>query len=380
MLFALPLSGQDRWHLVPELRYSDLDSLQTAEFVAVAAGPEGHLYVTVVSEPSIHMFGPDGRYTRRIGRAGQGPGEFRGAPLVGFLGDTLWALDPTARRATLFTWTGDLIRTLDLLPLVARGGDPTAPLRPISMAPEGSILFAQAPPLARSAPDATGETLLLIVQLQSGSVDTVATLFTGTAVIRAQLPQGVHLTLRHPWSFSDFLAVASTGRRIAVFSQPTPHDDGPAEYTVSIFDGRGGPLATVSHRYQPEALTNDDKERYLAAKTSDIIAAIPMPRARVMAVLREAMRFPRFRPPVPSDGRDPLRGRVVIATDGQVWVAREKRGMLRRWHILRPDGTVAAHAELPDELQLLEVTTATAWGAVVDSLGTARLTRFRLVR
>lgn len=380
LLAGSSLIGQERWQLAPDLHYSGLDSLQTAEFLTVAAGPDGRLYLTLVGDPSIHVFGPDGTYALRVGRAGQGPGEFRGAPLIGFVGDTLRALDPAAQRATLFAWTGDLIDTWDLRPLVAGASGPTAALRPMSMAPQGRILFRQSSPLARSARDARGETLLLQAQLLSGRVDTLAVLSTSTAVVRIELPQGAYLTLRHPWSFTDVVAVASNGRHIAVLSQPPPPDDDRAEYTVRIYDDRGTLRATVSHPYRPEVLTSNDIERYLAAKASDIVAAIPMSHARVMSVLRQATSFPRFRPPVPSGGRDPLRGRVVVSTDGYVWVAREKRGVARRWQVLRPNGTVLAHCELPDDLELLEVSSAAAWGAVVDSMGTVRLTRFRLIR
>jgi hypothetical protein len=71
--------------------------------------------VAVYAEDGIFVFEPDGRWHATIGRAGGGPGEFRG-PLIlrRSNGDTMLVLDEGNRRASYFTSDGVLIRTTAL--------------------------------------------------------------------------------------------------------------------------------------------------------------------------------------------------------------------------------------------------------------------------
>ena len=54
-----------------------------------------------------------------IGRAGSGPGEFRGLGSIGFIGDTLYATDFQQRRTTLFGVDGRYLRTILAKPVPA---------------------------------------------------------------------------------------------------------------------------------------------------------------------------------------------------------------------------------------------------------------------
>ncbi len=60
------------------------------------------MYVAQAMVPAVMVFSLDGRPLRRIGRAGQGPGDIQFAAFgVGRIGDTLWIADET--RVQLFT-------------------------------------------------------------------------------------------------------------------------------------------------------------------------------------------------------------------------------------------------------------------------------------
>ncbi|MCY4673268.1 MAG: 6-bladed beta-propeller [Bacteroidetes bacterium] len=71
--------------------------------IEVAVDSRGQLYVTDRGIAGIRVFSNTGDLMRRIGRAGDGPGEFRGTPLV-HVGsqDTVYTLDTEANRLTLF--------------------------------------------------------------------------------------------------------------------------------------------------------------------------------------------------------------------------------------------------------------------------------------
>ncbi len=81
----------------------------------IATDQRGRFYVTSNYDPTIVVFDARGRFLRRIGRQGQGPGEFTLRPTMLFgPGDTLYALDVNARRMTVFSPEYEVVRTAPL--------------------------------------------------------------------------------------------------------------------------------------------------------------------------------------------------------------------------------------------------------------------------
>lgn len=66
----------------------------------VARLPDGRIVVAVPFE--LRVFSPAGGFVQAVGREGEGPGEFRSAPRLGLLGDSLVAFDFRASRATIY--------------------------------------------------------------------------------------------------------------------------------------------------------------------------------------------------------------------------------------------------------------------------------------
>jgi len=72
---------------------------------------DGRIYVLESGAQEIRVLAPDGSVERRIGREGDGPGEFRRAYAIGVSGDTVWALDSRLDRITLFDREGEVLST-----------------------------------------------------------------------------------------------------------------------------------------------------------------------------------------------------------------------------------------------------------------------------
>ena len=91
------------WQLEEVLRIGSLESTDLVSSVLdLAIGPDSALYVAQAMVPAVTVFSLDGQVLRRIGRAGQGPGEMQlAAVAVGWIGDTLWVAD--FNRIQLFT-------------------------------------------------------------------------------------------------------------------------------------------------------------------------------------------------------------------------------------------------------------------------------------
>lgn len=86
-----------------------------AEFVRIGTAfrtSSGAFAVVEVSGTDIRIFGPEGQFLRRLGRSGEGPGEFRRIAKLFASRDTLFVYDGVLRRLTLYTVNGRLLKTL----------------------------------------------------------------------------------------------------------------------------------------------------------------------------------------------------------------------------------------------------------------------------
>lgn len=88
---TVPVAGPQPCNtLVEELRIGSLggaDEYTFSEINSIAVGESGAIYVDDTHPASIRLFGPDGGFVRRIGREGEGPGEFRSLAGISVLPD-----------------------------------------------------------------------------------------------------------------------------------------------------------------------------------------------------------------------------------------------------------------------------------------------------
>lgn len=75
----------------------------------VSVGPDGRVVIVDLGEHVIQQFDSAGGYLGSIGREGRGPGEFQGIA-VGWLADTLYAIDAALGRVTYFDAGGARLR------------------------------------------------------------------------------------------------------------------------------------------------------------------------------------------------------------------------------------------------------------------------------
>lgn len=86
-----------------------------SEIVDVELLNDSLVLVSDARSRDIRVFDTQGRYHRRVGQPGEGPGEFVTAPsIIGTAGDTLFAYDAAAGRLSSFTVDGRFLATLTL--------------------------------------------------------------------------------------------------------------------------------------------------------------------------------------------------------------------------------------------------------------------------
>ena len=96
----------------------------------------GGFVVAHQSQTELRFYSADGHLLRTVGRAGEGPGEFRFILDLQTLGDSVWVHDLQNARVTVFDSNGRVLRTI---PLLDKG-------RPFSegVFDDGSLLLARA--------------------------------------------------------------------------------------------------------------------------------------------------------------------------------------------------------------------------------------------
>ena len=138
---ASNIDGFPRLTLVEELRIGDVNdpNLGFSQVVTVDVDRDGNVYVLEAQVPEIRVFDARGELLRRIGRRGQGPGEFERAPRFGVLGDTVWAAETRPARLTLFDREGNVLSAATADPVMIPLPDLVGYLLPWAMRPDGTF-------------------------------------------------------------------------------------------------------------------------------------------------------------------------------------------------------------------------------------------------
>jgi hypothetical protein len=368
---------------------------------AVAVDRDGAIYVLEVADRQIRVYAPEGRLLRRIGGSGDGPGEFRGAPRFGVVGDTVWTWDSSAGRITLFDRAGTVLstgRTDGLMipiwgsygwvfPRAMRddglftgelsrvGGSrnlPPSPVQDTDTVPVPRVLF-----------DASGRI-----------VDTIG--WDG-----APPPQ----MARPPSQEIDFRTVAVGGRRLMVPSPPAPLPRWEALHDGRLILEQSYPQAEVEnaftitrlglerdtvfhHTYHYAPLRYLDEEldsiayrtahggpglgvsSYAVGPDGRPLLNDPQNVEPYARALRAEMDYPPFRLPIQG---------FQVGNDESLWLLRDTaESPLAHWVLLDREGLLRGRLELPRDVRPLWMEGDTFWAVVPDELEVPWVVRYRI--
>ncbi len=91
-----------RAKLIKEQAFGDTDNIYIQRFADFDVDDSGRVFIADNGENNIKIFKPDGKYLARLGRRGQGPGEFGGLSNLHVTSNYLFAHDPSQHRAIIF--------------------------------------------------------------------------------------------------------------------------------------------------------------------------------------------------------------------------------------------------------------------------------------
>lgn len=343
----------------------------------MAVSPRGHILVSQSSEGFIKLFGPDGQ-SQKIGRPGQGPGEFRFPTQLGFVGDSLYAIDHALVRVYRFGPDFKFIRGFtepfspvaptmpyphfyDFTRAVLPGGDLRANARiPGSGSARPSWaarLDSNAIAIVRISPTGDFRKLLLLVPppVKPCSLSALFTHKNG---------RGDRVTTPIPYCPVPLVTddQGAAGGVASVEVGVVTRTAG--SYRVRSVDDQGVVKFTRSISYTPVSITKASRDSLASAR----------------AAYEKSREFiPESPNPDPYPTYPPIR-RVLLGRDYSVWLEEHSDTPAHRWLVLDAKGGTVGRVTLPPDVSLKVAELGRAWGITTDADGLQGIVRYRVGR
>lgn len=332
---------------------------------------DGYILIPQSKDRVIKVVSPDS-IVSTIGRAGGGPGEFNRLIRIGWIGDSLWALDPGLKRVTIFGPDFELVRTfpepLTIVRPANRPGADTASFEIFHQAvlPGGAMRFVVhfrfGLPLPDWSPPVDSGVSLYVRTSEAGIFEEVlGEAPPDSCVVSYRLPNGMGGT-RRPICDQPIATDWEGGSSIAYST--TSHGDSGSFYLVRLVDDHGRVIFESAVPFTPIPVTP-------GAADSVMRPIIEAKRAQPKLV-RDA--YPTLEP----DTTFPPVRRLVLGRAGGVWVEEETRHPRHHWRFLDASGQPRFTVVLPSSTRLMAADAAHIWGIDEDADGLLSVVRLVL--
>ena len=334
---------------------------QFTRIVGVAVGARGVIYVADASTNDIRVFDSAGVFVRAIGRDGNGPGEFRSLRSIGFVGDTLWAIDAGLRRTSLFSREGRLLSTIANSSPV--GGATGFTLQMTAVLGHGRALGVAEAGM-RSGASRAREPILMLDR--TGSVlDTVAWINASHQIFRVVSPRGATGFVLQPFSDAGLVIPHSEGSTVFVVDRSVATNARNASFQVSAIRWDGDTAWSRRIPYSPVPLARERADSFVTALRRSFLPG---------GVSAEDIRRQAFTP----EFLTPVAGGIA-ATDGSLWLRRDEHLSTVEYWIVNRTGVVRT-LQLPRTNAIMAANDTFAWAVSADNDGVPTITRYRIVQ
>jgi hypothetical protein len=363
------------WTVREDLRIGSRDAPEQilTRVSHVRIGPEGGLYVGQPMDRTILVLDAGGREVRRIGRRGQGPGEFEALGGFGFLGDTLYATDVRLNRISLFGPAGGILKTFVLRsPMIDDHSPPWyLPAAPSWFQSDGTALVLPLPPPLVLSAGIVGEAPLLRLDRAGVLLDTMV--WADVSVRSIEITSGGQKYYASPPFAAPRLVVVMADGAGLVAIDRKPVERGRATFRVTRIGVSADTLFSREYEYAPVGVSDAAVDAAVEQITATLSRRGPPPRpAEIERALRSGDRIPAHLPPVTA---------AASGADGSIWVRREETlGQTARWDVLDRNGELQATLELPRRVTVETVSGDVMVGVELDELDVPYVVRYRIMK
>ncbi|MFV1988436.1 MAG: hypothetical protein ACC682_14235 [Gemmatimonadota bacterium] len=347
------------------------DSVPLGGPIAVVPSGESTLLIADRSWESILMVDRSGRLLRKVGRAGDGPGEFRMIWRIGASEGRFWVVDVRTSRISVFDEGGDFEHTFrgdgdavgidGFTPLSLRAG---VGLTGVTMKPDPQLGVWWVP-LAGT------DWGVAVEMTRITSVD---------RILKVDIPPDGAVNMRWPFSSSDMVVTAPDGGRTVIIRRPRPGSPNSGWIEVTTFEGgvRGD---STSLQYLPETFRRSDLEAWLrdlrAPRELAAAGAYPSEEAAREAFQSAAV-APDYHPPIVNAGRGIEEQGVLIDSDGRLWLRRDRAEPASTWWLLDDSLRNKQTVLVPSDVRILAATGELVWGVTYDDLDLPTISQYRM--
>lgn len=364
-----PAQETERWQLIEERRIGSVeDSTRALTRVGSLALRGGVLVVSQARDALLRAFTTDGAPITAVGRAGDGPGEFRAIAGLGWMGDTLYVADERLGRITFYDEGFQLLGTM---PFRGRQLGFFRILAPRSLHRGGDAIVLPGVSYGMPSGDPGPELGRPILRTGwAGDVrDTIATVSRTNSVLVVRRGGRSNSYRNQPFNDAAVVDVAPDASHVVIVEREVPEQGREAFYRIVKVGLEGDTMVANPVAYAPVQIPEAAKVEAIESITEQVSRGEPMSETR--RLVRESIYLPEYYPPVSE---------VSVGSDGRIWVRRNlpEEGMVR-WDLLSPRGTPIAHLSLPSRLRILESAGEMVWAQWRDGLDVTYVVQYRLV-
>lgn len=332
---------------------------------------DGSIFIPQSKDNLIKVIAPDTTVST-IGRSGEGPGEFSRLTRIGWIGDSIWTLDPSLKRVTIFGPDFDMVRSFPEPHTVSQGADGSGSdsssfeVYPQALLPGGGmrilVSFRFGLHLPAWSPPVDSGVSLYVRTDQAGQFEEVlGEAPRNSCFVSYTFPKGMG-SARRPICDQPLSTGWDGGAAVAYSS--TVHADSGSYYQVKLVDSEGETVFERAIAFTPIPVTSE--------ATDSVLAAIAKARGDLPPAIRDAM------PTLEPDPTFPPVRRLVLGRDEGVWVEEETRLPGHHWRYLDPTGQPRFSVDLPASVTLMAADSAHIWGTDEDTDGLLSVVRYRL--
>ncbi len=363
LLFVSDAEAQATWVVdrTPILDVPGVSTTGTVTFGYAAGGmrlADGGLLIADRAENSIRVLDATGKLVRSVGRAGEGPGEFRSMIWAGRCGpDSLLVWDLGRRQATMVGSSGAPARQF----AVPTGDTAQSPFQ-FSCSPRGTIAYRSSPRRIRSAenpqnPNIVGVSAAVYRIGPDGAVAQRLGDIPAGEVVLVISPSGGRGNAPRPLGRTASIAALDEG--VVISSADSAF--------VTVWSAAGAP---TRHQLpiQLRAPTQIEFDEAVQALASMVQA----PMRQTMAQQLNAIPLPDRLPPVSA---------LFTDSEGLIWIQATPPGAgTLDFLVMRGDGRVVARAQVPVGITVFEIGRDYLMGSYTDAADEMHVALYRLRR